>query len=212
MMDLIFKYRMSGGQFRRALGRIKSQQGFVTAYTKLNQAYKPFGDDGQAIREKIRSQITDGAAFLPWCQDNPSKMQLEDNTPLHELIGGTELEQQMKQAAIDRLIERTPSTGDTFGMNLLAKYDGITPAEAVWKYAGKAYVEKLVSVIETSKEDGPASYAIQSLKWLYQSVPESHSMLASQKGRSFKKHDDYYDSNCGGNSRNREVTVTVKLD
>ena len=212
MMDLIFRYRMGGGQFRRALRRVKSQQGLVTAYTKLNKAYKPFGNDDEAIRTEIRSQITDGAAFLSWCQDNTYRMLPEDSALLHELIAGTETEQQMKQAAIDRLLKRTMDTGDTFGMNLLAKYDGITPAEATWKYAGKDYVRKLVSVLNTSKEDGPALQAIQSLKWLYQNVPESQSLLASQKGRILTKHDDYHDESCGSNSRSREVTVTVKLD
>ena len=128
---------------------------------------------------------------------------------LRELIAGTPEEKKFK----DRNVEVLMDTVDSFaGAHQLALYYDIRNAEALWRFGGEEYIKRIINILETERERDRAQKAANRLAVIYSSVPESHSGMEYIKGKQYRKHVDFIDEHCMGNSEDREVSVIADLD
>ena len=207
VMRIKMKQKNDPLNFLRAYESLKSDETRLLAYKEFTKDYLPFGQSSTMVRERMLGAITDGELFLEYCMKGNSHDL--DRKRLHELIDGSELEKKMIDAAVDMLMN-DPFNGWRH-MKFVGTYYGISHYMAAWKYAGKPYIEKLLTIIENDHDFNKADYAFYHLKEIYKNAPESHETMTHAAGRSYVKHDDFVDEQCGANTRNRDVTITISF-
>ena len=205
--------------YLKALDRLENQEALCEAFSDyissgnrswVNSSFsmKPW----QPVGQELLVRITDGPGLAAICLEKPNRVEKEEIDRLRELIHGTEEEQKFTDAAVKMLMTCPPEDWRE-PARLLTIYYGLSDAaHAAWRFGGRQFIGRVLSHLEDATEIEPAKNLGAILQFIYQQVPESHSILRRENGRSYAKHYDYYDSQCAGNNRDETVYYELKLN
>ncbi|MBO4887322.1 MAG: hypothetical protein J5589_03300 [Firmicutes bacterium] len=158
-------------------------------------------------REALLPRIKDGEGLMKFILEEPDRVHYDTPRRLHEIIGGTPLEQEF----IDRNIDSYREAGMR-GRQLwiLSKFLGCFETEIAWKYYGEAYIRKLIADLENAKEHDSAAIAANNLKTWYRTMPVVRPLIDPYKGKRYTKHADF-DATCASESRHENTTFIFDI-
>ena len=193
-------------RYEKALRQVLSQQGLMTALLDLLKNIKAF-DGTEELENGILGRITDGPSFTDWCLENVRPADRACVERLRALIAGTPEQERLTQACAEAIVRGVPDLAPEAW--LLSVYFDVSSPEAVWQTCGKRFLWRLIEFVEQDTEKEHVLTAADRMKWLYRHTPEARPALERYNGRMLKKHNDYHDEYCAGNSRNRNETFTI---
>ncbi len=201
-------------QYRAAAKRIQSQKAILRVFDAYLDRSIWIRDKWAWLHTILLTQITDGAGLASLCLEYPSLIVKDDIDRLKELIKGTDEEKKFMENSKKYLINFKygidwwwrPAEPSRRYFNLPNN------AAAAWKIGGQEFVLKVLDMLEKSTEIGTTKQLGGILWNIYKFVPESHEVLKGQKDRKLKKHYDYYDEHCMGNSKSYMTDYILKLE
>ncbi len=199
----------------KALERLTSQEALCKALKTCAEWMKTMELRGDAepwkpVRKKLLERITDGAGLWKVCLDRPGAVGQEEMTRLKEIIGGTDDEEKFIQNAVTALKTNDPISWHGPAGLLRMFFDLPNDEEAAWRFGGEAFIQRVLSRLESTRELGIAKSLGSILQSVYNSVPESHPLLGKANGRRYEKHYTYSVSDCF--SEDRSAIYVLNLE
>lgn len=201
-------------QCQEIVKRIQSQEALLRVFDAyLNHSIR-LREKWIAIHKSLLGSITDGAGLAELCLKYPGLVCKDDIDRLKEIIKGTDAEKSFVEESRKQLIAFKYGVSwwwrPTEPMRMY--FDLPNNAATAWKVGGQEFIRKVLNLLEKSTEIGDTKMFGQILWNIYKFVPESHEFLSGQKNKKYKKHYDYYDEHCMGNSKSYMTDYILQLE